>query len=305
MYKIISFSGRKGSGKSLLTSFLQKEYNYTIINFADELKNLICNILNITLEDLELNKDKMNINLQNYIKNNLNNICDYIHSEIEIDKQIIKNILESVQVTSIRILLQYIGTDIIRTYNPDWHINKIKARMNVDNYYCFGDTRFKNEKLFLESISASCWFIIRPDNLNISNHISETQLRWKDFDNQILINNTDKNKFITLFKNALYNINYNPFLFDEYNINCFYDTPKELIYYLFTKYTTIYKDDNNNLSFIIKSNNQEHIKLLKYFLKTNRIDFKNEQNEQNEIILKNPFIIENLKMMFHFKIVTC
>jgi hypothetical protein len=59
---------------------------------------------------------------------------------------------------------------------------------NINKRYCFGDTRFKNEKMLLESLNAECWFVIRPNNFNISNHISEKELTWSHFNRNIIVN---------------------------------------------------------------------------------------------------------------------
>jgi hypothetical protein len=306
--RIISFSGRKGSGKSLLTLYLKNKYNYKIINFADELKNLICNILNISFHDLESKKDQLNDQLQNFINNNLESICDLLHNEICVEKDIIKQILLSQKISSIRTLLQLIGTDLIRYYNPEWHINKIKQKLNHNEYYCFGDTRFINEKAFIESLNGTCWFIIRPDNLNISNHISEINLRWSDFKNNILINDTDKDTFELNFENALKYSNENVFIKykDTFNIYRFHDIPHAYIYNLFLSYG-VFEKENNQFYFTLKNcKNKDHF-VFRKFLETNVFVYQkynefnvSECNEGDYVLkCKNPFIIENMKLYYN------
>jgi len=183
--KLFSFSGRKRCGKTELAKIC-KEYGYEILNFADPMKNLICKVLNISREELEENKDK-----KQSIKFSENDII-LLSNETDINIEIYK---QNIEFNSIREILQTLGTDIIRKNNPEWHINKIKEIIenmeNINKKYCFGDTRFKNEKEFLENLGAECWFIIRPNNFNISNHISEMELTWSDFNRNILINNED------------------------------------------------------------------------------------------------------------------
>lgn len=180
---IFSFSGRKQSGKTELSKIC-KEYGYEIINFADPMKNLICQIFKISRQELEDKKD----NLQ-YIKLTYDNLS-YLVENTGIPIEIYKN--NKTEFNSIREIMQTLGTDILRKHNPEWHISKIKEYINTglnkNKKYCFGDTRFINEKEFLESLGAECWFIIRPNNFNISNHISETELSWYDFNRNILIN---------------------------------------------------------------------------------------------------------------------
>lgn len=321
--KIISFSGRKGSGKSLLTLYLKDKYNYKIVNFADELKYLVCKILCISPEFLEGTKDKQSNDLQTYMIQNMEFICNLLHEETSINKNIIEHVLRNTEFSSIRTVLQVVGTDLIRAYNPDWHINKIKQKLNKDEYYCFGDTRFKNEKQFIESMNGSCWFIIRPNNLNISNHISEIDLSWKDFNNNILINDndTDKCSFEQQFESALCNGD-NSSVFNKYNdkinINRFYEIPNAQIYNLFLTHGTFEKDNNNNnnIYFTLKNCSESDHYLFKTYLESKDIVFNpnkrkrhgcNDYNRyecdssDSSFVFKcnNPFIIENLKLYIH------
>lgn len=200
---IISLSGRKQSGKTELTNICEK-YGFKIINFADELKILICEILNISKKNLEIYKDDKN---KEY---DIQNKIDFISTKLQINKNFLIPLL-SRKFSSIRDLLQTIGTDVIRKYNPEWHINQIRKKIKEENNgdinhikYCFGDCRFKNEKTFIEKeLKGECWFIIRPYNFNISNHESEINLRWIDFGNKIIVNNVSKDMLIKRWENYM------------------------------------------------------------------------------------------------------
>ena len=85
--KIISFSGKKHSGKTELAK-INEQYGYININFADELKNLVCYCLNITRNVLENEKDVVN----EIIIYNLSCYIEYISEQTSIDKNIIKNL---------------------------------------------------------------------------------------------------------------------------------------------------------------------------------------------------------------------
>lgn len=201
--KIFSFSGRKHSGKTELAKVCIK-YNYEFINFADSLKELICNALEISREYLEENKDliiKGNFDLSKKIK--------YISNEINIEEKIVSEFL-SEPFDSIREILQIVGTNLIRNYNELWHINKIKEKIlnNPDKYYCIGDTRFINEKKMVEDLNGECWFIIRPNMCDISNHNSEINLKWNNFGNNIIINNVNKELLIQKWQNYLESLKY-------------------------------------------------------------------------------------------------
>jgi hypothetical protein len=196
--KIFSFSGRKHSGKTELAKVCIK-YNYELINFADSLKELICNSLDITREYLEEYKD---IIVEN--KYDLSKKIKYISNEINIEEGIVSEFL-SKPFDSIRKILQIIGTNLIRNYNHLWHINKIKDKIlnNPDKYFCIGDTRFIDEKQMVEELNGECWFIIRPNMFDISNHYSEINLKWNDFGDDIIINNINKETLIEKWQNYL------------------------------------------------------------------------------------------------------
>ena len=256
--RIISFSGRKGSGKTELANICVQN-GYTLINFADALKNLICNILNISRELLEINKEtikvyKLDENQMNIISDNTN-----------IDINIVKNILEYVNFNSIRMLLQIIGTELIRQYNPLWHIKSLENTISKNKFYCIGDCRFKNEKECVEKLGGKCWFIIRPNNMNISNHQSEIDLQWPDFEN-IIINNTSKKVFIETFEYYL-----------KTGIRPVSDEEKNQFInkrYFYNSFNYKYKVNENNQIIVIDHNDKERYET-------------------------NPFIIENIKKWLH------
>ena len=83
-------------------------------------------------------------------------------------------------------MLQYIGTDIIRTYNKDWHVNKIRDMIDITKNYVIDDVRFPNEKEMIQTNNGILFFVVRPILDNISNHESEISLKWQDFDNIII-----------------------------------------------------------------------------------------------------------------------
>jgi hypothetical protein len=171
--RIISFSGRKHSGKSFLSDLCKDKYGYQVLYFADGLKNLICDLMNINRNVLDSMKDiHQEIDLKDQIsflanKLNLNSL------EIEELKRF------EMPFTSIREILQFIGTEIIRKYCPTWHIEQLKKNMTSDKI-CIGDCRFPDEKEFVEKMGGETWIIIRPNYTDdISNHSSETALQWK------------------------------------------------------------------------------------------------------------------------------
>ena len=193
--RIISFSGRKSSGKTLLCELTQK-YGYTLLNFADEIKTVACKIFGIDLTFLNNMKD---INLSS------RNTFDFsfiftkkdillLSSLIDIPNILVGEVFqENSKLISIRDFLQKLGTNLIREFNPDWHVNKMRLKINNGEKFCISDTRFLNEKNLIKEFNGECWFIIRPDYNEVSNHQSEISLNWTNFnENNIIINNKDQ-----------------------------------------------------------------------------------------------------------------
>ena len=202
--KIIAFAGRKRSGKGMLAKGM-REYspNVVIIAVADSLKLLCCKLLKITYDELTQMKDDgttFEAKVDDYW-------VSTIKHEVKISDNIIRNEIGGRVFTNVREVLQIIGTDLIRKYSPDWHIDKTIERIKSygdDKIVVVEDVRFPNEKRKIEEIGGDVYFIIRPNYWDVSNHPSEKALKYTDFnDNRIIINEYSKEQMIEYF-NALY-----------------------------------------------------------------------------------------------------
>ena len=202
--RIIAFAGRKRSGKSMLAKGM-REYssNIVIVTIADNLKFLCCKLLNRTYDELNQMKDDGTIFEAK--------VDDYwvstIKRELNISDNIIRKEIGGRIFTNVREVLQIIGTDVIRKYSPDWHIDKTIERINSygdDKIIVVDDVRFPNEKRKIEEIGGDVYFIIRPNYWDVSNHPSEIALKYTDFcNNRIIINEYSQEQMVTYF-NALY-----------------------------------------------------------------------------------------------------
>jgi hypothetical protein len=182
--RIISLSGRKESGKTELAKVCEK-HGYEKKSFATELKSLVCRMIGIG-SIAELDKYKTVPIGATLDKNAIHRLS----VETGIDEDYIKEHGSSLTENSTsRDWLQVIGTNVIRTFDPDWHVRKTLEGLDINKKYVFDDTRFPNELKALREIGAECWFIIRNKTDNISNHPSETALSYRDFDYRIIVNN--------------------------------------------------------------------------------------------------------------------
>ena len=134
--RIISFSGKKHSGKSELCK-INEQYGYININFADELKNLVCKCLNITREELETKKDLKSLDFEIFI----NKIIETYFSK-EIDGRTIKTTIigEKQKIITDENLLTHIMTNLISNAFK-YSTNKPEPKLII-NYF---DNTFKIE----------------------------------------------------------------------------------------------------------------------------------------------------------------
>lgn len=204
--RIIAFAGRKRSGKSMLARGM-KEYSskVVIVTIADNLKFLCCKLLNRTYDELNQMKDDGSTFEEK--------VDEYwirtINKETGIDKDIIVKEIGEMVFTNVRDVLQIIGTDLIRKYVPEWHIDKTINRIKSygdDKIIVVDDVRFPNEKRKIEGLGGDVFFVIRPNCWDVSNHMSETALSYEDFaPNCVIINEYSKEDMVEYFNLIYFN----------------------------------------------------------------------------------------------------
>lgn len=206
MGRIITLSGRLGSGKSELAQMCLN-HGFERMYFACPLKNMVKDFFNLeSVEQLNLLKTKKmgtsgtDKKAIEFFTERLYPLC----TEEEITKR-----LEVVNEDfTMRDWLQFIGTDLIRSYDPDWHIKKTFAMMDPNKNYVFDDTRFPNEIEALIEKGAEAWYVVRNKTDNISNHESETMISLESpyFDNgNIIPNDTVLDIFRNMWEDYLTN----------------------------------------------------------------------------------------------------
>ena len=188
MGKIIGFGGRIGSGKSELAKICQ-DAGFKKLYFALPLKQLVADLIHVKLEEIN--------GLKNVEKDYEFYKTDYLFlaKETGIPFETVEKEMKPIKFKTVRQLLQFIGTDLIRKYNTNWHVNRIRAMINKEENYVIDDIRFPNELNLVRELGGDCWFIIRPTIDNVSNHESEISLTWEDFGNKIIINDSSLNMF--------------------------------------------------------------------------------------------------------------
>lgn len=201
-HKIIGFAGKMRSGKSECARFLHDNYGFTIVTIANSLKKLCVELLR--LDNIEkLNKLKndntiINVAFDEYTINTITRQAD-------IAPELIIETLKEHECHTVRELLQVIGTDIIRKYNPQWHIkrtiNEIQEAIKRGNcLIAIDDVRFPNELNAIEEVGGKVFYVVR-NHISQNEHISETALREDMFNSSLLIENNGTKE--QLFQNVI------------------------------------------------------------------------------------------------------
>lgn len=198
---IIGFAGRMRSGKTELAKICQKN-GYEKLYFALPLKQLCADILDISIDELNRAKNE-NIPIEITIGKD---VCEILSEETNIPIGKTIEICDGKYLHTVRDMLQFIGTDYIRKYNSDWHVNRIREMIKDNVNYVIDDVRFPNEKRMIEELGGDCWFVTRTTLNNVSNHESETSITWKDCMNKVIVNNSTLNEL--LFKWEIFMDNY-------------------------------------------------------------------------------------------------
>ena len=193
MGRIIGFAGRMRSGKTELSNICEKK-GYNKLYFALPLKMLCSKLLNKSIDELnklKADKTELGITIDD-------EYCKVISEETNIPLDDVEKVCKGVVIKDVRHLLQFIGTDLIRKYNTNWHVERIRAMIDKGKDYVIDDVRFPNELGLINELGGDCWFVVRPLIDNVSNHESEISLRVEDFGNKIIIN--DSSLYMFKFK---------------------------------------------------------------------------------------------------------
>lgn len=308
--RLIGLAGKKRSGKSELAKYTcTLDEKAVIVTFATPLKMLCTNLLN-----------KSSISELNAIKSWKyypvligNDWADIIARETGMKKKDIAVLLkekgkqfETNVIPNVRLLLQFIGTDIIRTIDPNWHVNKLKEfilseYVESDKTVVIDDVRFPNElDMVREELGGTAIYVMRPTEFERDSHASENSINWKMFKkNNIFINGetltaTQKNWDIWYNQRRLSERSYPMFanwsrLVLTGDCDKFFDNtnPQNIRFaqeilngdYIVENGTMYFRSDDKNL-----------IADLHEF-----IYGKMEKGFPHGIFIENPFIIENLK----------
>lgn len=285
---IIAFSGRMRAGKSALADVCINEFGYERVSFGKPLKELIVQLC--SLKDIEelnsLKKQPIGVNFDRQLLSQL--------TEIPLDFCIEKCKSLNEESTG-RDLLQVIGTDCIRAYNPNWHVERVLKNLPICGKYVFDDVRFMNEYEELRKLNASMWMIIRPLTNNISNHPSESTMQMSMFGNHVIINDNDIEKLKNDWRKYLEAYPYSDMYRDCLTNKKSYNTDDYL--YIYPEIIALESEEQLiqqvlKITIDIKTNEDSNGFILQ---------LGNDKNSVAEMEIVNPVQVELLKAYFPWK----
>lgn len=194
--RLIGFSGRKGSGKSMFAKFLKNKYGAEVISLANPIKELCARLLGVTLEQLNDMKNSDEPLKRSIVYYDKTVWMSTIRSEVpNIPEQAVSDWVEGFlgdTGSTVRGMLQTIGTELIRKHDEEWHIRRMLETIgnSTAGIVVVDDIRFPNEREAFEKAGGKVFFVLRPDlTIPVSNHSSENSIHWYDFETSRIILN--------------------------------------------------------------------------------------------------------------------
>jgi hypothetical protein len=177
---IIGLTGKAGSGKDTIGKYIESEYGFKRVAFADKLKELAyaSNPL-VTFRNSFIYKNKFD-NLKNYIVMSAS-FTEYSGTEPEEYNLIyLKYLVDEIgwdkakEIESVREYLQNMGVGGREIFGEDFWVNELFNTLDLMQNYVITDVRFDNEaKRILNCSFRNMILYVDRDIPKINNHISE------------------------------------------------------------------------------------------------------------------------------------
>jgi hypothetical protein len=190
---LISFSGEKFAGKDSAAEALISRHGFKRIGLADRLKEIMSVATSIPLEDMH-NPDKKEVLFDKPLvvsKAHIETIIGILNADgFDITKDITARLYGFVgtPMVSIRNLLQFFGTDVLRNNVADDIWLNYASKLIGSANYVITDSRFANERKYLRDRGATLILVKRKGLAGGDGHISENQLGI-DEDYDVIVNN--------------------------------------------------------------------------------------------------------------------
>jgi len=208
---ILGVAGKLESGKDTFADFFVKNYWYHKMAFADNLKRMCMDVFNLTNDQCYTTEGKFKEFDEPIImtRDHALKIFKWLHDEnkwVLHAKQIDDIIaLAGAKFSSPRVVLQYVGTEVMRDcVDPDIHSKILFEEIERRSlkYVVIADARFENERIAVKKFGGK---MILVDCVQTreqeSTHRSETGLGSKEEYDVVIVN--DKNAGLESFHNKI------------------------------------------------------------------------------------------------------
>lgn len=159
---IIGIHGFKGSGKNTVATYIERQYRFTQIGYADKVKESICALFDVTRDEIEQWKNDPRMAIE---------LCEYAHeSDVGIDPN-----FAFVKSFTFRQFIQRFATEAARDiYGNDFWVNFVieAYRGSFPQNFVVNDVRFENELKTILGEGGKNFHLIRPDVIS-DGHASE------------------------------------------------------------------------------------------------------------------------------------
>jgi hypothetical protein len=172
---LIGLGGVSGSGKTTAGQYLEKRSGYKTIAFADSLKDIVAYLYGLDRKVLEGD------------------------APVRAER---KKPLQQCPSRSMVDILQAMGTEVFRSFDPDVWINHVRRKINTDRVV-ITDMRYVNEIEFVKSLGGYAFEIVRPGHKSEAPvHASEVSIPRENY-HHIIVNDEDIEYFHHYINNAL------------------------------------------------------------------------------------------------------
>ena len=141
--QIVAFAGSKGSGKT--TAFLALKNNLENIHesmLANKLKKSVCEVYGFDfskLDDITYKENQLDIPIE-LTRDSLIKVADHFGLDYSYDTHLRKH--TGYTCDTLRHLLQYVGTEVLRGINNDIHIKSVVKDFPKEGLIVITDLRF-------------------------------------------------------------------------------------------------------------------------------------------------------------------
>lgn len=186
--KIFSISGLKGSGKSTVANELFRQ-GYERRSFAGPMKDAVAALYGWDRELLDELAYKEAALDEPVVWDSTTAafLSGWFHLPVGALTQ------ETRTYRTRREALQHIGTEVLRGYRDDFHVNLFEQSLHPNGLYAMDDARFPNELASLGNVGAEQVWVERP-GLTADGHASENSISKDDFE-QVLHNDGTLEEF--------------------------------------------------------------------------------------------------------------